>query len=198
MLDFDELLQLIIRLFTKNKKMSSELLKKYQTELFSYVLKMEGGLSDNKSDTADKLPRPKELRYHTNKGVTWETFLNNAKVLGYLATIENFLKMPMSIWSSIFSKIFLSKGKKYGENEIINNYISLWYWGGWYKPYMPESEVNKVLKSSLSDKTKLAELVKLRIKYFDKIIEKNSKLEIYRKGWTNRANEYYKLFSKYL
>lgn len=69
-------------------------------------MEKEGGLSRASTDTASKNPSPcaynGKTGYHTNKGVTWSTFKSNADKLGYTASCDNFIKMPLDIWGKIF------------------------------------------------------------------------------------------------
>lgn len=59
------------------------------------ILALEGGLSNNPNDNAAKHPAPNG--YHTNKGITWQTFTANAKALGYSADLNTFMQMPDEI-----------------------------------------------------------------------------------------------------
>jgi hypothetical protein len=67
------------------------------TRIIPIIKQWEGGKSKAKTDRASAFPVPDGSGYHTNKGVTWETFLGSAKKVGYSPTIENFYKMPDSI-----------------------------------------------------------------------------------------------------
>lgn len=71
-----------------------------------YIKKAEGGLSRAKTDSASKNPAPYVYKgltgWHTNKGVTWTTFVSLAPKLGYAVTAYNFFTMPDSIWLQIY------------------------------------------------------------------------------------------------
>lgn len=71
-----------------------------------YIKKAEGGLSRAKTDTASKNPAPYTYKgvtgWHTNKGITWTTFVSLAPKLGYAVTASNFFNMPDSIWLKIY------------------------------------------------------------------------------------------------
>lgn len=69
----------------------------------------EGGLSNNPNDYWARFPSPTPQKYHTNKGVTWYTFINSAKKIGYSPTVENFLKMPDAIHRNIIKKEYWDK-----------------------------------------------------------------------------------------
>lgn len=62
----------------------------------------EGGLSKNPNDNAAKRPVPDGTGYHTNKGITWGTFVDNAKKYGYQPTTNLFYRMPDNIWEAIY------------------------------------------------------------------------------------------------
>ena len=70
------------------------------------IKKAEGGLSRATTDTASKNPAPWPYKgqsgWHTNKGITYTTFVSNAQKLGYSVTAENFFTMPDSIWLKIY------------------------------------------------------------------------------------------------
>jgi hypothetical protein len=183
-------------LLVKNKQPMND----FFNNLVKFILKMEGGLSNDKTDSASSYPAPTPEQYHTNKGVTYKTFIDNASKLNYLPTIENFLTMPSDIWLKIYKDIYLSKAvnKKLTTNEVLNAYISLWYWGGWSNSIVSLDSVKSVLNENISNKEKLKKLVDLRISYFNKLVQAKPTYKIYLKGWTNRANEFYQQFNKYV
>ncbi len=76
------------------------------TQITSWIKKWEGGLSKAKSDTASAFPVPDGSGYHTNKGVTWKTFVSLAPKLGYTATPKLFYDMPDEVWSKIFKSSY--------------------------------------------------------------------------------------------
>jgi len=190
------IIKAILKLFIKKMDIN---LENYKKELVSYLLTVEGGLSNDLRDVnAAKFPSPTPNKWHTNKGVTYKVFVENAAKLGYKPTVENFIKMPLDIWLNIKNKLYLIKGKKFTDNQILADYIGLWYWGGWANSYMPSSNVKAVLTSNSSNKDKLKKLVELRKLYFKNLVEKRPNLKVYLKGWTDRANKFYNQFSKYL
>lgn len=94
------------------------------------IKKWEGGKSKNPKDAAAKFPRPEGLIYHTNKGITWETFSTNAAKLGYAATPELFLLMPDDVWLKIYKKLFWDSVK--GDDilsQAIAEFLTDWAWG---------------------------------------------------------------------
>lgn len=183
-------------LLLKNKKPMND----FFNNLVAYILKMEGGLSNDKNDSASSYPSPSLEEYHTNKGVTYKTFIDNAIKLNYLPTLDNFLTMPNDIWLKIYKELYLKKAlsKKLTSNEVLNAYISLWYWGGWNTSIVSLDSVKAILNENISNKEKLKKLVNLRISYFNKLVALKPTYKIYLKGWTNRANEFYQQFNKYV
>jgi len=169
---------------------------KFFEELKAFVREKEGGLSNHPNDTAAAFPSPTPQKYHTNIGVTWQTFTDSAKTLGYTPTVENFLNMPGDIWTSIFMKKYMAKVKDIKINQVLKFYIGLWYWGGTSTALIDRAKT--ALKKDISDKEKLAELVALRKDYFDRVIKSRPKDEVFRKGWYAVQDKYFEKFSKYL
>ena len=98
-----------------------------------YYLKKEGGLSRATTDTASRNPAPCTINgqtgWHTNKGVTWETFKNNAN-LGYTANCENFKNMPANIWGLIYKKRFWDFWNSYAiPYQSIADFLTWSVWG---------------------------------------------------------------------
>lgn len=73
------------------------------------IKKWEGGLSKHAADNASANAVPDGSGYHTNKGITWATFIAMQSIVGYTATPELFYEMPESIWSGIFKKGYWDK-----------------------------------------------------------------------------------------
>lgn len=75
-------------------------------QITPYIHGWEGGLSRAVTDKAHLHPAPWSFKgltgWHTNKGVTYQTFSSLAKQLGYANTAENFFAMPESIWIKIY------------------------------------------------------------------------------------------------
>lgn len=94
------------------------------------IRKWEGGLSKNPKDKAAQFPRPPGLEFHTNAGITWETFFTNAQKLGYEATAELFISMPDKIWLKIYKKLFWDgvKGDQI-KSQAIAEFLTEWAWG---------------------------------------------------------------------
>ena len=79
-----------------------------------FIKKWEGGLSNDPRDiNPASHPAPcvymGQTGWHTNKGITYQTFESNAKKLGYAASCENFFQMPDHIWVKIYKVSFWDK-----------------------------------------------------------------------------------------
>lgn len=99
-----------------------------------FIKKWEGGLSNNANDPASASPMPcvylGQTGWHTNKGITWQTFSTYAASLGYAASCENFVQMPDYIWLKIFKKKFWDAFQLDGYNsQSIADIIVAWAWG---------------------------------------------------------------------
>jgi lysozyme family protein len=104
------------------------------TNIVSFIKSKEGGKSSATTDTASRNPSPcgngsNGYPYHTNKGVTWETFSSNAS-LGYTASCSNFLAMPNNIWGLIYKKSYWNpmKGDEIRNQAIANSFVEM-AWG---------------------------------------------------------------------
>lgn len=72
--------------------------------IIPHILQSEGGLSKNPDDNASAYPVPDGSGNHTNKGVTWKTFVDLASKIGYTATPQLFYSMPSDLWGKIFKQ----------------------------------------------------------------------------------------------
>jgi hypothetical protein len=162
----------------------------------------EGGLSKDPSDSASANPVPDGSGYHTNKGVTWSTFVSNASELGYSPTPKNFYEMPNSIWTKIWSKRFYKPMQK-TESDLINRTLSNWAWGsgtgganalvnfiGGYE------KINEML-SEKGEKYTLGFLVNARDEFYKRLIEKKPKNAKFLKGWQRANYNWYYHFQNY-
>lgn len=99
-----------------------------------FIKKWEGGMSNNPNDPASAYTMPcayaGQTGWHTNKGITWLTFISNAKALGYNASCENFIAMPDAIWLKIFKKAFWDKYQLDSyKSQAVADIIVSWAWG---------------------------------------------------------------------
>jgi len=104
------------------------------------TLKWEGGLSRNTKDNASKYPSPYIYQgkkgWHTNKGITYQTFEAGARSFGFENNATNFFKMPSQIWDKIAKGFFWDK---YNLDNLNSDGLALqifsWSWGagtGWH------------------------------------------------------------------
>lgn len=83
-------------------------------DFLQHVAKFEGGLSADPRDNASSYPSDyimksgqfKGLRVHTNKGVTYKTWVGYAKKKGFTPTGENFVNMTKSQWFDIVKTMY--------------------------------------------------------------------------------------------
>lgn len=171
-----------------------------------FIQKWEGGLSRNTTDTASNNPAPWPYKgitgYHTNKGVTYTTFVSLAPKLGYAVTAENFFTMPDKIWDAIFKvgywdTWYLDKMN----SQAIADLIADFSWGsgangsfqsirGYLKNkgVIVESRleaVEAINKLAFMNETDIfQELVSWRAAFFKGL----STYSTFGKGWMNRLN----------
>jgi lysozyme family protein len=172
-----------------------------------YFLKKEGGLSRATTDTASRNPSPCVYNgvtgWHTNKGVTWSTFVSNANKLGYAATCANFIAMPANIWGLIFKKSYWDYWRSDDiPQQSIADFMTWSVWGsgaGGSKSFLSKFLKTKGIQATTYDQIRSAML---------QLAEKNEKqtwldLIQYRsdwyvtlnqpanlKGWRNSLNAY--------
>jgi lysozyme family protein len=175
--------------------------------LISDILYFEGGLSKDKNDTASKNPVPDNSGNHTNRGVTWATFLSLSTKLGYNATADLFYKMPKDIWLKIYKVGYWDyiKAGSLNSQAIANLYLQMAWGSGrdtaitqmfnWLNQYQKGivkvktkdniiKAINDLTKSPENEKTLFLFLWDIRLKFLQSL--KN--WEIYKNGWTKRMN----------
>jgi lysozyme family protein len=94
------LIFIAVLIYFRMKK--EEFIKKF----IKHIEAWEGGLSSSKSDNSYKYGVAPGTDYHTNKGVTWNTYFNYCKEYDKTATTKQFLEMPYDIWYKIFKYQF--------------------------------------------------------------------------------------------
>lgn len=200
--------------FLKKKIISFMLEKK----IVSFIQKWEGGLSRDSTDTASKVTAPWRYRgvtgWHTNKGVTFETFKRYAPVIGYAVTAKNFFEMPNDLWLKIMKRGYLSA---YPLDEInhlprIQAVIIEWAWhsglsgsevrlANFQRAEMGINDSNitkrEIIRNFKREITPLNEKV-----WFNKLCNRRladlKRMPTWYKhgrGWTNRLNDFKKTFA---
>lgn len=199
--------------FLINKILNVMLLGK----LTPFLLQYEGGLSRDSFDEASSHPAPWAYKgvsgYHTNKGVTYSTFVALAPKCGYAITPDNFFLMPNDIWLKILKEGYM---KPYPLDKIshlprIQAVIITWAWGSGVsgsETYLArfQREVMGINDSNITP-SEIVDNFKKRInpinelEWFNKLCDRRSsdfkKMNTYYKhgkGWETRLNAFRKLF----
>lgn len=145
-------------------------------QIIPFIKEKEGGLTGRPSDSASSDPAPcgydakYDAPYHTNRGITWTTFKDNADRLGYAPSCNNFLQMPDSIWEKIYKERFwdIIKADDINNQGIANAYV-FWAWQsgrGGARSLMRKmlSEQYGVAPSEMDSNAKIVEQLNRQIK----------------------------------
>lgn len=189
----------------------------FSKKLVAYIQKWEGGLSRDPKDTASKNPAPWTHNgltgWHTNKGVTYETFSSLATSLGYAPTAQNFFTMPDDIWYKILWNGYAKPFQLERINHLprIQAVIISWAWGsgvggattrlarfqrevmGIQDGNITTLEIVGYFNQLVTAKNEIEVFNKLcdrRLQDFQKMPSWNA----HGKGWTNRLNDFRKTF----
>jgi hypothetical protein len=186
-----------------------------------YFLKKEGGLSKAKTDSASKNPSPCNYNgntgYHTNKGVTYSSFIGLSTKLKYTANCNNFLTMPDSIWGKIFKNGYWDFWKS--DNipyQSIADFMTWSVWGSgggsWTKKtgsigflygFLKSKNIKATSKNNIKEELMILaeqneqklwlELINYRYNWYEKLNQPKNL-----KGWRNGLDGYKKWgLSKY-
>ena len=178
-------------------------------KIVPFIKKWEGGMSNDKSDTASHrgtMPGTYkgQTGWHTNKGVTWQTFSSLGNKLGYSVTSDNFISMPDSIWGKIFKGGYWDAwGLDNSSSQMVADYIVEFAWGfgvGGSRKHLKNflknkhgitANTNKDILTELNilakkdEKILFAELVQFKKDMFVSLDQPR-----FIKGWLNRTNEF--------
>lgn len=175
--------------------------------IVSDILFFEGGLSKDKNDTASKNPVPDGTGNHTNKGVTWATFVNLGKQLGYNPTIKLFYEMPKNIWLEIYKRGFWDyiKAGSLNSQAIANLYVQMAWGSGrdtainqmfdWlnrYKKNFVTSKTKDNIIKALNSISQSSDEMKLFLFLWEQrmlFLQSLKNWSIYKNGWTKRMNK---------
>lgn len=187
------------------------------TRLFPFIKKWEGGLSRALTDTASAYPCPDvydgKYGWHTNKGITWQTFKSLAH-LGYSATSKNFFEMPDDIWVKIAKEGYWKPFNLDTINHLprIQAVIFSWAWGSglggaeirlarWQRDYFKVQD-NNITKHEITENFKKYVTPANELKIFnalcDRRLEDFKKMSTWNangKGWSRRLDAFRLLFS---
>lgn len=199
--------------------------------IIPHIKKSEGGFSRAKTDTASQKTAPYTTTaynantrkietandWHTNKGVTWETFSNNAK-LGYVVNQATWEQMPDSVWNLIFKKIYWDKiGGDQIKNQAIANYLADWSWIAYHATAVKNAQqvLNRLFGYKLNtdgvigtntinainsvNATEFLKALKAeQIDFYNQVVKANPAQQANMKGWLNRVNDAYNFSAKYI
>lgn len=184
----------------------------------AYVKQWEGGLSKDKRDAASAYPVPDGSGYHTNKGVTWQTFVSSAAKAGYPATPEVFYEMSDETWTKIFKVTFwdIVQADKIVSQSVAELIVD-WTWGSGpgvsvphvqryliskgyefprvttnFGPITLTSLNNEIMKTG--EKKVFEDLYKIRYNFLDVLGTKA--YPMFRQGWLNRMKAFYAMIVK--
>lgn len=197
-----------------NKYLNAMLLSK----LVPFMQKWEGGLSRKTSDTASNNPAPWTYQgvtgWHTNKGITYTTFINNAARLGYAPTADNFFKMPDELWLKILEGTYMAAYplQKIAHLPRIQAVIITWAWGsgvGGSEGYLADFQREEMgINDTNITPTEIVDNFRKRITplnekiWFEKLNKRRaddfSHMGTYaqnKNGWLNRLNDFSKTFA---
>lgn len=176
-------------------------------DVTNFIKLKEGGLTDNPADSASKHPvgvpytfKEKTTdKWHTNKGITWETFKAYADKLGYKGDAATFYAMPDDVWQKIYNEIYYKPFENLTKSKLVNYYVSLWAWGsgvGGAQSLLKkiQTPISDFLEKYGEQKT-LAMLVDARIKFYERLAQQQPKNKQFLQGWKNAALSFYKNFS---
>lgn len=175
-------------------------------DIVPFFIKWEGGLSRNPNDSASShccpTPHPKNglTDYHTNKGVTYSTFVH---YFGY-DNDDMFYEMNSNFWGIIFKSGYWDKvkGDSIKHQSIANTLVS-WAWGSGSRTAIKEMQrvlgvtvdgwigkqtigaINEADECELFDKC-----LARREWFFRTIAERRPKNRRFLKGWLNRLNDF--------
>ncbi|MES2379743.1 MAG: putative peptidoglycan-binding domain-containing protein [Bacteroidota bacterium] len=200
--------------------------------IIPHIKKSEGGMSRRKADTASKKPAPylttaynantrkteTARDWHTNKGITWETFSTNGTKLGYVVNQKNWETMPDSIWVPIFKKIYWDGvGGDQLKSQAIANYLADWSWGAYYTTAVKNLQqvLNRSFGNNLEAKgeigpltiaatnkvnpAQLLDLLKAEhLDFYAQVVKANPSQQSNLEGWQNRVDDLYALSKQYL
>lgn len=179
--------------------------------IVSHTLYHEGGKSKDPDDNAAKNPVPDGSGYHTNKGVTWTSFVALAPKIGYTPTANLFYTMPTEIWLKIYKIGYWDKvGGDQIKSQAIANMLAQRAWGSGSKKAntMVQELLNEFgYKIPIDGKTgstttnAINQATNNKVKekkFYDALYQKNmawlkslSDWPKYKNGWTKRMNSLY-------
>ena len=170
--------------------------------LVPFLLKAEGGLSRDKTDTASKFPNPLKYNgvngWHTNKGITYQTWINT---FGRSKNAE-FYTMSAEDWAKITKPKFWDKWKadQIKSQKIANILVDYVFNSGSHGiknvqkliGVNPDGIVGPKTLEAVNKQPEAEFLTRLyneRFRFYDAIIRNNPTQIKYKKGWYNRIED---------
>jgi lysozyme family protein len=187
-------------------------------KILQHVRVFEGGYSADPVDNASRNPSPVmglDKRYpglpvHTNKGVTWSTWMNYARKKGFPATGDSFVNMTEAQWVDLLKTLYWDavKGdsiRSQGVAEMLFEAV----WGGGSKSLNEQLQrylqakgfssvivdgvvgpitvqaINGATKTNKEEQDMILYLTNERLKYLQGLNDWWK----YSKGWTRRVQE---------
>jgi lysozyme family protein len=175
--------------------------------IISDILFFEGGLSKDKRDTASKDPVPDGSGNHTNKGITYKTFVSLGKQLNYDPTIKLFYEMPKDIWLKIYKLGFWDyiKAGSLNSQAIANLYVQMAWGSGrdtainqmfnWlnkYKANFVKSKTKDNIIKAINSISQSSEELKLFLFLWDQrmlFLQSLKNWSVYKNGWSKRMDK---------
>jgi lysozyme family protein len=175
--------------------------------IVSDILFFEGGLSKDKNDSASQNPVPDGSGNHTNKGITYKTFVSLAKQLNYDPTIKLFYEMPKDLWLKIYKLGFWDyiKAGSLNSQAIANLYVQMawgsgrdtaitqmYNWLNKYKSNFVKSKTKDNIIKAINSISQSSEELKLFLFLWDQrmlFLQSLKNWSIYKNGWTKRMNK---------
>jgi lysozyme family protein len=173
-------------------------------QIVPFFIKWEGGLSNDKSDSASSNPCPLTIDgiggYHTNKGVTYSAWVG---VFGKNQN-ERFVEMNEHDWGLIFKSKYWDavKGDDI-ESQAIANVLVSWAWGSGAKTAVRQIQrvvgvtrdgiIGKNTLKAINERNELElfdECIKQRESFFRYICERTPRNKRFLKGWLNRLEDF--------
>lgn len=157
-------------------------------ELVPFILKWEGGYTNNKNDAGGA----------TNKGVTLATF---RQFYGKDKTTADLKNITEAQWMHIFKVGYWDKWRADNiKSQSVANMLVDWLWhSGTYGIRLPQKVLKVEIDGIVGDKTvaavnaadskKLFNALKAeRLNYFDRICANSTKKRTFLNGWRNRVD----------
>lgn len=161
-----------------------------KAKLIQWKLQAEGGLTNNKNDSASSFPCPTPYNgvsgYHTNKGVTYKVWVKHFPTSP--ANDQRFYAMDLADWSKIFDTSYWIPNSVAAYPEVINCLLVSFAWGGSKNPTVKgaESILGKSIQTAPVNEA-VAALLSARGQLFINISQPGNKNNVFRKGWVDNA-----------